>query len=179
MLPYCNSGDAGQIKSHINLTWTLLEIQKLAYFLQESGQKLRLQCVKHVYGPYAHNLNNVLEILEGHFIRGYGDNQQPDVEVKLLAGAIEKANSFLNNYSNELYRLNKVSDLVDGFETPYGLELLSSVHWIAAHDKTASNVNEAIHQIHKWSERKRNLFRKDHIKIAWQRLESEEWIKKQ
>ena len=43
---------------------TLLEIQKLAYFLQESGQELRLQYVKHLYGPYAHNLNKVLEILE-------------------------------------------------------------------------------------------------------------------
>ena len=25
-----------------------------------------------LYGPYAHNLDKVLEILEGHYIRGYG-----------------------------------------------------------------------------------------------------------
>jgi len=52
---------------------TLLEIQKLAYFLQESGLDLRLRYVKHLYGPYAHNLNKVVEVLEGHYIRGYGD----------------------------------------------------------------------------------------------------------
>jgi len=52
---------------------TLLEIQKLVYFLQESGLDLRLRYVKHLYGPYAHILNKVLEVLEGHYIRGYGD----------------------------------------------------------------------------------------------------------
>ena len=66
---------------------TLLEIQKLAYFLQESGLDLRLRYVKHLYGPYAHNLNKVLEVLEGHYIRGYGDTQKPDVEIELLPGA--------------------------------------------------------------------------------------------
>jgi len=59
---------------------TLLEIQKLAYFLQEAGEPLRLNYQAGLYGPYAHNLNKVLERIEGHFIRGYGDSQKPDVE---------------------------------------------------------------------------------------------------
>jgi len=52
---------------------SLLEIQKLAYFLQVAGEPLRLEYVKQKYGPYAENLNFVLQLLEGHYIRGYGD----------------------------------------------------------------------------------------------------------
>ncbi len=44
---------------------TLLEVQKLAYFLQESGEPLKLNYVAHTYGPYAENLNKVLQAIEG------------------------------------------------------------------------------------------------------------------
>jgi O-acetyl-ADP-ribose deacetylase (regulator of RNase III) len=86
---------------------TLLEIQKLAYFLQESGQPLRLTYIGHVYGPYAHNLNKVLETLEGHFIRGYGDSQNPDVEIELLPGATEEAERFLAKDKEVAARLQR------------------------------------------------------------------------
>jgi len=73
---------------------TLLEIQKLGYFLQEAGQPLRYNFEKAIYGPYATNLNRVLENLEGHFIRGYLGSQRPDEEIELLPGAVEEASSF-------------------------------------------------------------------------------------
>lgn len=38
---------------------SLLEIQKLAYFLQEAGEPLKLNFVKQQYGPYAENLNRL------------------------------------------------------------------------------------------------------------------------
>lgn len=53
-----------------------LEIQKLAYFLQVVGEPLRLNFVKGLCGPYAENLNHVLQRLEGHYIRGYGDRAE-------------------------------------------------------------------------------------------------------
>ena len=56
---------------------------------------LKLRYVKHLYGPYAHNLNKVLEILEGHYIRGYGDTQKPDIEIKLLQDADKEADSLI------------------------------------------------------------------------------------
>jgi len=152
----------------------LLEIQKLSYFLQECGQDLRLKYVKHTYGPYAHNLNKVLEVLEGHYIRGYGDTQKPDVEIALMQGANQKADAFLQDYPEAVQRLNEVADLVDGFETPYGMELLASVHWIINHDKTAVDVDEAIQQVHQWNDRKRQLLKPEHIRIAWNRLHSAE-----
>jgi O-acetyl-ADP-ribose deacetylase (regulator of RNase III) len=156
---------------------TLLEIQKLAYFLQEAGEPLRLRYETGTYGPYAPNLNKVLEVLEGHMIRGYGDTQKPDVEIELLPGAVEEADRFLENRSGVRARLDRVGDLIAGFETPYGMELLASVHWIACHDPNPTTEAEmAAKRIAEWSDRKAQMFRLDHIKLAWNRLASQAWI---
>ncbi|GAB6187535.1 type II toxin-antitoxin system antitoxin DNA ADP-ribosyl glycohydrolase DarG [Thermopirellula anaerolimosa] len=156
---------------------TLLEIQKLAYFLQESGEPLRLNYVGHLYGPYAHNLNKVLETLEGHFIRGYGDSQKPDVEIELLPGATDEADRFLATDAEAAARLQRVADLIDGFETPYGMELLSSVHWVACHGKSpVRNADQAIQALHRWNDRKRLMFKPEHVRVAWDRLLQAGWI---
>lgn len=155
---------------------TLLETQKLAYFMQESGQDLQLRYVKHHYGPYAHNLNKLLEVLEGHYISGYGDSQQPDVEVSLLPGAVENADEFLDQHTDERQRLEEVEGLIDGFETPYGMELLSSVHWLSVHDKKATDPDSAIAGMRQWNDRKRSLFRPDHIRVAWKRLHDKDCL---
>jgi O-acetyl-ADP-ribose deacetylase (regulator of RNase III) len=156
---------------------TLLEIQKLAYFLQEAGEPLRLKYEAGIYGPYAHNLNKVLEILEGHFTRGYGDTQSPDVEIELLPGSFQTADTFLSDRPDSRNRLGKVAKLIEGFETPYGMELLSSVHWVAVHSQsTAKSAEEAVRAVQQWNERKQRMFRPDHIRIAWQRLVELQWV---
>lgn len=154
---------------------TLLEIQKLAYFLQESGMDLKLRYVKHLYGPYAHNLNKVLEILEGHHIRGYGDTQKPDVEIALLPDADKAADRFLQKDPRAAEHLERVADLVDGFETPYGMELLASVHWAAIHDGEVCDAESAVIAMACWNDRKRRLFKPAHIRLAWERLQAEGW----
>ena len=156
---------------------TLLEIQKLTYFLQESGMDLKLRYVKHLYGPYAHNLNKVLEILEGHHIRGYGDTQKPDVEITLLPDADKAADRFLQKDPHAAEHLEKVADLVDGFETPYGMELLASVHWAAIHDSKVSDAESAVIAMARWNNRKQRLFKPAHIRLAWERLQTEGWVK--
>lgn len=158
---------------------TLLEIQKLAYFLQESGEPLRLCYEAGHYGPYAQNLNDVLERIEGHFIRGYGDSLKPDVEIDLLDGAVEQADEFLREHSESKQRLERVSALISGFETPYGMELLSSVHWVAAHrEPKAQSAEAATDAVHGWNDRKRNMFKPEHIAVAWERLCEEQWVPK-
>lgn len=153
---------------------TLLELQKLAYFQQEAGEPLLLQYEAGPYGPYAHNLNKVLEVMEGHYTRGYGDTQKPDVEIELLPGADEEAEQFLQGRHEAQARLDKVARLIEGFETPYGMELLSSVHWVATHETPpARSADEAVQRVHHWSARKREMFRPEHIRIAWKRLFAE------
>jgi O-acetyl-ADP-ribose deacetylase (regulator of RNase III) len=156
---------------------TLLEIQKLAYFLQEAGQPLRLKYQAHHYGPYAPNLNKVLEVLERHYTSGYGDTQKPDVEIELLEGAAAEATAFLADHTDEHERLARVNRLIEGFETPYGLELLSSVHWLAVHaSPPAADKDGAVRGIAAWNERKQRMFRGEHIRLAWDRLDVEKWL---
>lgn len=157
---------------------SLLEIQKLAYLLQEANEPLQLNFTKMWYGPYAHNLNKVLERLEGHYIRGYGDSQKPDAELQLLSNAVTEANAVLQGETASLQRLQTVSALIEGFETPYGMELLASVHWLATHEEPAAvNADQAIAGIHQWTGRKQKTFHPAHIQVAWQRLTDEGFIK--
>jgi len=156
---------------------TLLEVQKLAYFLQEAGEPLRLRFETGHYGPYATNLNKVLERIEGHLIRGYGDSQKPDADLELLPGAIAEADDFLRERPASRDRLRSVEKLVEGFETPYGVELLSSVHWVAAHaEHRASSLADAVDALRRWNKRKREMFKEDHIQVAWRRLAEKGWL---
>ena len=156
---------------------TLLEIQKLAYFLQMTGEPLRLQFGKQKYGPYAENLHHVLQRLEGHFIRGYGDRSR-SVSVTLMPSALEESEIFLQNSGETHARLARVSQLIRGFETPYGMELLSTVHWIASNEDPLAREDfaRAVEGVQNWSEYKKRTFVARHIELAWRRLKSQGWI---
>ncbi|MCK5241327.1 macro domain-containing protein [bacterium] len=157
---------------------SLLEIYKLAYFLQSAGEALRLKYRKGSYGPYADNLRHVLNVMDGHFISGYGDGQnKPDVEISLLDGAAQEAEKFLGDYPETFRRFEKVTGLIEGFETPYGMELLSSVHWVTQEDPAAAQDAEvAIRHIHAWSNRKKRIMKPSHINVSWDRLKEKGWI---
>jgi O-acetyl-ADP-ribose deacetylase (regulator of RNase III) len=110
---------------------SLLEIHKLMYFLQAAGQPLRLQYEAKAFGPYAKNLRQVLIRLERHYTQGYGGGKDnPTKTIELLPGAVEEAEVFLKGDEIIRQRMNRMAELIEGFEDPYGLELLSSVHWV-------------------------------------------------
>lgn len=153
---------------------SLLEIQKLAYFLQVSGERLQLRFVKDKYGPYAEALNFVLQKLEGHYIRGYGDRSR-NAEIVLLPGAVADAESALGT-TKVRERLINVSQLIEGYESPYGLELLATVHWVMMETPIAA-IDSAVaaSAVRAWNSRKSKLFEERHIMAAWHRLKSHGW----
>jgi len=154
---------------------TLLEIQKLAYFLQEAGQPLRLSFEPHRYGPYAQNLSQVLHDLEGHFLKGVVDTK-PGTEIALMPGIGQDAVRFLGEDKRALERLETVTSLIEGFETPYGMELLSTVLWVVReHPSIASSPEMVTEHVHGWSERKRSLMRPEHVAVALERLHQQGW----
>lgn len=159
---------------------TLLELHKLMYFMQESGEELRLEFVKGKYGPYATNLRHVLNAIEGHFLSGFGDaSEEPGKELLPMPGAIEKAENYLQAKSRAatLARFKRVEELMDGFETAYGLELLGSVHWVAKHETNPARTSAAATElVHAWNDRKRASFPQHHIEVAWDRLKSAGWL---
>ncbi len=155
---------------------SLLEIQKLAYFLQAAGEPLKLNYTPNKYGPYAENLNFVLQTLEGHYIRGYGDRTS-EAEVYLLPDAVDEARAVLAAAPDAAARLAQVSRLIEGFETPYGMELLATVHWVGQEDpQAATDVATAIARVQDWNPRKRLVFQPHHIQTTWQRLQDEHWL---
>ncbi len=155
---------------------TLLEIHKLMYFMQEAGEGLRLQYKKGLYGPYAENLRHVLNLMEGHFINGYGDAEDdPKRQINLLPDVIPQAEIFLENHPATLNHFQKVVDLITGFETPFGMELLATVHWVARHEDVTTEA-QAVKEIYNWNTRKR-MFQEKHIQIAWDVLERKGWLR--
>ena len=67
--------------------------------------------------------------------------------------------------------------LIEGFEDAYGLELLSSVHWVMQRNPEArANSEAAVAAVHKWNVRKRHTLRTELILAAWERLRVQDWI---
>jgi O-acetyl-ADP-ribose deacetylase (regulator of RNase III) len=154
---------------------SLLEIHKLMYFMQEAGENLRLNYTKALYGPYAKNLRHVLNLIEGHFISGFADAEdRPDSQIELMPEAASKADHYLGDHYITRERFDRVVDLINGFETPFGMELLSTVHWVATRED-AKTAEDAIEKTYAWNERKR-MFQEEHIRIAWKILEKKEWL---
>lgn len=154
---------------------TLLEIHKLMYFMQEAGEPLKLRYAQAPYGPYAENLRHVLRQIEGHLISGYADGgDAPDKQLELVPGAVSDADTFLHDNIVTRHRLDRVADLVEGFESPFGLELLSTVHWVVNHSK-AKTVEDVTRATYAWNDRKRQ-FTPRQIKLAIEVLSGKGWI---
>ena len=165
------------LKAVMDPSISLLEIHKLMYFMQESGEKLRLNYTRALYGPYAENLRHVLNAIEGHFIIGFADAADlPDTQIQLISDAAKKADIFLEKHYSTRENFDRVADLIKGFETPCGRGLLSTVHWVATREK-AKTAAQAIEKTYSWNVRKR-MFKEEHITIVWKVLEQKEWLPK-
>lgn len=154
---------------------SLLEVHKLMYLLQSAGEPLRLRYVKAPFGPYAENLRHVLREIEGHLIPGYADGgDAPDKQLALVPGAVRDAESFLEAHPDTHERFDRVARLVEGFETPFGLELLATVHWVTTQEH-AEDHESILRATYAWGPRKRQ-FTSAQIELAEERLRSEGWL---
>ena len=158
---------------------SLIEIHKLMYFLQEAGEDLRLRYHAKFYGPYADNLRHVLKSLEGHQLKGFGDGSKKVHEAEPITvlpdGAGEASEALAGNHQIA-ERIQRVLGLVEGYESAYGLELLASVHWMAARKGNVDDLGGVTKRVQDWSQRKRRMFTAQHIESAWQRLHDHGWL---
>jgi hypothetical protein len=156
---------------------SLLEAQKLMYFVQEAGLDLRLNYTAHHYGPYAANLRHVLVRMEQHYLQGFGDGEdKPKKPLLLIGNACEESQTFLAKRPDVQAPMERVAKLIEGYEDAYGMELLSTVHWVMCHDKAASESSEAaIAAVQSWSGRKSQLMKPVHLEKAWNRLREQNW----
>lgn len=160
-----------------------LEVQKLGYFASEAGALKDLQYCKNRLGPYSNKLAHALRAMEGHFITGLGDNDTAMPEICVVSSAVDEANAFLEHDQEAHASLERIEQLISGFETPYGMELLATVHWVAKHDQRGNTLNEVADGIANWDPtspawgaRKTALMQPEHINVALNRIDELAWI---
>lgn len=156
---------------------TVLEVEKLAYFLQEAGQGLRLSYEDGAAGPASDGLVHLLGPLEGSILTGSGDGTDRAAVVELRPGVGEEAAAVVAATPALAARVDRVLALARGFESPYGLQLLATLHWAATRDEQVAGDPERatalVVEEREWSAR---LFTGAHVEAAATHLSAEGWF---
>lgn len=153
-----------------------LELQKLLYFAHVVSPSPRMRFNPGKYGPYSDPVRHMLEDMEGQFIDGYGDGDDRVLALRPIHVTPEGRAQMLNYLEGAASE--PVSDTVDhvlaivqGFESPYGVELLATTHWVATHEG-ADTPAAATVAVRNWSKRKGRIFTESHIANALDHLRS-------
>ena len=150
-----------------------LVVQKLAYFLQRFNEPLKLKFEKGFYGPFANNLMYVLDYLNNSYISFNHDHKnKPTTIIRLKNDKTEEVENYVNNEltNEQINRLNKVLELVNGFETPFGLELLGTIDFIQYQRKDDLAKEEILSDIKSWTQRKEKLIKPAYVAASKKRL---------
>ena len=154
---------------------TLLEVQKIAYFLQRLGNDFKLMFEKNHYGPYSNKLSYVLNNLDGHYIDGMGYNMaKPFDRIKLLPECKSEIEDFMSDNFTDFQKesLDKLINLIEGFESPLGMELLATVDFIVDENKDFLEQEDKVQEkISGWNPRKAKLMRPPYVAVTLNRLQ--------
>jgi O-acetyl-ADP-ribose deacetylase (regulator of RNase III)/uncharacterized protein YwgA len=152
---------------------SLMEAQKVAYFMQSAGWPSRTEFVPSHYGPYSQSVNSFVSAVEGHFVVGFGDGTGGSrATLSLQADAVAEAHRLLDDDAEFSRALENFSTVVAGFEFPYGMELLSTVHFAATRlgDASRPGLAGVMQAIRSWSQRKAQLFHAEQASRAYEHL---------
>src|SRR5476651_102412 len=128
----------------LGMECSLLEIQKLAWLLQRAIEKLpeienplNLKFVAHKYGPYANRLEHLLDNLDGSYL--HCDKRISDAGISDVIWFDQDQKAFLQTYLKTEAKeysqaLELTAELIDGFESPFGMELLATVDWLLSQE---------------------------------------------
>lgn len=163
---------------------SLLEVQKLAWFLErmlerfELNNVLKLQFEPNKYGPFAARLNHLLNSLDGSYL--HCEKRIADASPYDVIWFEEERKDFVCAYLRseakyELFALDETAKLIDGFESPYGMELLATVDWLLARQQTRPTLVAVKIAMKEWpigeaGARKARIFDDDSIAFALDRL---------
>lgn len=173
--------------SIIGIECTLLEVQKLAYFLERAADSLRIDhsfrfsFVANKFGPYSENLKHLLDGLDGSYLRC--DKRLSDAgpfdTIRFVDAKKDKVAAYLSSPEAKPFRpaLELTTEIIDGLESPFGMELLSTVDWLLFHEKVPHKAGAVKDALSKWPgdqktrDRKSSLFDEREIAIALKVLE--------
>lgn len=154
-----------------------LEIQKLAYFASLLEPDLKLKFAPGRYGPYSEEVRHALQDMEGELTFGLGDGTNRVLDndpIELTSRGAHEIDRYMTSGSQEAAEVQslagKVMLIVDGFEGPYGLELLGSTQWAA---KVAGPLPQQVAEaVRGWTRRKARLFTDQQIDTAMRHLDA-------
>jgi O-acetyl-ADP-ribose deacetylase (regulator of RNase III) len=136
--------------------------EKTAYFLQRVGAQAAFQLTfePNFYGPYSGKVKHVLYHLNGSYLIGYSaKNKKPFDELGLLMDAEQDVLDYLSSFNESDYLsiVASTKRVLQGFYSSFGLELLSTVDFIAK-EQGIDDENLIFQKLTAWSSRKRTLF---------------------
>ena len=168
----------------LGMECSLLEIQKLAWFLERvieqvspGDNPLNLQFKADKYGPYAIRLHHLLNNLDGSYL--HSEKRISDAEPFDVIWFDDERNAYLQVYLKSVatsyaLALEQTAKLIDGFESPFGMELLATVDWLQARQGVEPSIQAMKEGLSRWpkgaSKRKQRLFDDRSIGIALDRL---------
>lgn len=169
----------------LGIECTLLEVQKLAYFLERNietlgiSNPLDLRFEANKFGPYAPRLNHLLNSLDGSYL--HCDKRLADagpLDVIWFDDSLkDRVAVYLSSEAKDyLPALEATTSLIDGFESPLGMELLATVDWVAQHESVPLHVLDVRHALANWpgdpeaAQRKLRLFDDRLIDLAIRRI---------
>lgn len=169
----------------LGIECSLLEIQKLAWFLERevvaSGlpNELNLQFIAHRYGPYAERLQHLIDCLDGSYLRSevrIPDAKPTDV-IAFDDTKRDRVGAYLKSEgSSYLPAVEGVTRIIRGFESPLGLELLATVDWLIAREGRRADLADIKAGLRDWpggsdaGDRKLRLFDDRMLLLAIERL---------
>ncbi|WP_296280483.1 macro domain-containing protein [Pseudoxanthomonas sp.] len=154
-----------------------LSLQKIAYFLQVLGVPLNLEFYSSLYGPYSDVLKSSLMKLED--MRYISGMRSQDRKVHVTAAGFAAAEHYLAAEKADVDVIRRLEHLVNGYENPYGLELLSTIHYLAQNRRIANGAEEIVLSLTSGNEKRRNLFGHSEVRVAYDRLKEDGLIDEQ
>jgi O-acetyl-ADP-ribose deacetylase (regulator of RNase III) len=171
----------------LGIDCTLLEVQKLVYFLdkklkqRDNAQLFNLEFKADLYGPHARNLYHLLNSLDGSYLTS--EKRIPDCSptdtIGIRYDKKEKVQTFLRGECDECTdALNETDRLIDGFQSPLGLEALATVDWLISEEGVHPSLSAIREGLSQWKggagagARKLRLFDDKLIKLCIERLAS-------
>jgi len=123
----------------LGIECTLLEVQKLAWFIERAAidlgldDPLQLHFKANRYGPYADELRHLLNALDGsylHSVKRISDAKPLDV-IWFDETRRSLVEAYLTSEAKAYQTaLEMTARVIDGFESPLGMELLATVDWL-------------------------------------------------
>lgn len=147
--------------------------EKLMYFLQRMGEtQLKLDFQKHYYGPYSGKVRHVLHALNGAYLSEFSQKDaRPFQPLPLRMERQPEVFAFLHENTGpaEQERLARVQALLEGFQSPAGLELLATLDYLIEEHKTFDYAL-IFSMLKNWSVRKKGMFSEYQVQVALKRL---------